>query len=446
MDRYDSYKDSGVEWIDKIPSEWEISRLRFTGDLYGGLSGKSGDDFKQDNNPNNKPYIPYTNIFNNTYISKEHFDYVVIDEGENQNLVRKFDLFFLMSSETHEDLGKPCILIEDVDELYLNSFCKGLRVTDSSINPVFLNYQLLGQVHKELISVEGRGFTRINLRQDRLKDTPIFIPPLHQQNQIVSFLDTKTSLIDSLIEKTQRKIELIKEQRTSLINEVVTKGLNPNVEMKDSGVEWIGEIPSHWVTTKLGLYTTKVGSGSTPRGGSEIYVETGIPFIRSQNVHFDGLKLDNVSFIENDVHDSMKGSVVVKNDVLLNITGGSIGRCCVVNIDGEMNVNQHVSIIRTKEKLLNYFLNYIISCDVGQSQVKYNLTGGNREGLTIEGIKDFQISLPPLSEQKEIVEYLDNEIQLIDTTVSNEEKRIELLKEYRQSLISEVVTGKIKVS
>lgn len=446
MKKYDSYKDSGVEWIGEIPTKWERTRLRFTGRLYGGLTGKSGDDFNQDDNPNNKPYIPYTNIFNNTYISKNHFHYVVLGKDEKQNRVKKFDLFFLMSSETYQDLGKPCILIEDVDELYLNSFCKGFRIDKDYLNPLFLNYQLLGQVHKELISIEGRGFTRINLRQDRLSCTPLFIPPISEQQQIVQFLDNKTSLIDSLIEKTQRKIELLKEKRTSLINHIVTKGLNSKEEMKDSGVEWIGEIPNHWMTSKLGFYTTKIGSGSTPRGGSEIYVETGISFIRSQNVHFNGLKLDNVSHIEHSIHKSMKGSTVVKDDVLLNITGGSIGRCCVVNIDSEMNVNQHVSIIRTRDKLLNFYLNYILSSDVGQSQVIYNISGGNREGLTIEGIRDFRITIPLFSEQQQIVEYLDVQTTIIDTTITKEQKRIELLKEYRQSLISEVVTGKIKVT
>ena len=115
----------------------------------------------------------------------------------------------------------------------------------------------------------------------------------------------------------------------------------------------------------------------------------------------------------------------------------------------EMNVNQHVSIIRTTKNLINQFLYFILSCDLGQSQVRYNLTGGNREGLTIEGIRDFQSNvvniLPPINEQQQIVEYLDEQTQKIDKTISIEEKRIELLKEYRQSLISEVVTGKRKV-
>jgi type I restriction enzyme, S subunit len=216
--------------------------------------------------------------------------------------------------------------------------------------------------------------------------------------------------------------------------------------MKDSGVEWIGKIPKNWKTSKLGFYTTKIGSGSTPKGGSEVYVNEGIPFIRSQNVHFKGLVLEDISYIEIETHQSMSGSKVVNGDVLLNITGGSIGRCCVVkSSEIEMNVNQHVSIIRTTDELSNYFLNFILSSDIGQSQVRYNISGGNRDGLTIEGIRGFIISIPPILEQNQIVEYLDEQIHLFDTSIQKEEQRIEKLKEYRQSLISDVVTGKIKV-
>ena len=180
MKRYDSYKDSGVEWIGKIPTNWEKSRIRMVGDLYGGLTGKKGSDFNDEDNSSNKQFVPFTNIFNNTYISKDHFQYVNIEENENQNRVLKNDLFFLMSSESYEDLGKSSILLEDVEELYLNSFCKGFRIKDSKVYPLFLNYQLLGSLHKEMISVEGNGFTRINLRQNRLLDIPVFIPSLSE--------------------------------------------------------------------------------------------------------------------------------------------------------------------------------------------------------------------------------------------------------------------------
>jgi type I restriction enzyme S subunit len=439
MKKYNSYKDSGVEWIGEIPSHWSKIKIKNTVDpnrkiTYGivqpgeedpnGILMIRGKDYSNG-------WVDISEVFR---VSPE------IESPYSRSRVKTGDIVYTIVG----GVGNVEMVPKEYDGSNLTQTTGRISVKDG-INPKWIYFCFQSELNSVQIKLCQVGSVIPGISLETLKNFIVLLPTLTEQSQIVSFLDTKTSLIDSLIEKTQRKIELLKEKRTSLINEVVTKGLNPNVEMKDSGVEWIGEIPISWITSKLGFYTTKIGSGSTPRGGSEVYVDSGIPFIRSQNVHFDGLRLDDVSFIEYEVHNSMKGSTVVKSDVLLNITGGSIGRCCVVEIEGEMNVNQHVSIIRTTHGLVNYFLNYILSCDLGQSQVRYNLTGGNREGLTIEGIRDFQITIPPLSEQNEIVSFLDEHTQLIDKTISIEEKRIELLKEYRQSLISEVVTGKRKV-
>lgn len=215
-------KGSGVEWIGEIPSGWDIKKLKYIGNLYGGLTGKSGKDFNSEDSPHNKPFIPFTNIFNNVYISDNHFQYVNIEPDERQNRVIKNDLFFLMSSEDYDDLGKSSILTSEVDELYLNSFCKGFRVEDNKINPLFVNYQLLGNIHRKLISIEGKGFTRINLRQDKLNNTYMFIPPLQEQQQIVDYLDKETSKIDKLVAIESKRVKLLKEYRQSLISEVVT--------------------------------------------------------------------------------------------------------------------------------------------------------------------------------------------------------------------------------
>lgn len=215
-------KDSGIEWVGKIPTDWEVLKLKRVGEIYGGLTGKSGDDFGQEDSPLNKPYIPYTNIFRNTYISREHFDLVSIEPEETQNNVKRLDLFFLMSSENYDDLGKTSILVDDVGELYLNSFCKGFRINNSKTNPLFLNYQLNGDVFKKLISINGFGFTRINLRQDKLLSISILLPPLIEQEQIILYLDKKTKVIDETISKEVRRIELLKEYKQSLISEVVT--------------------------------------------------------------------------------------------------------------------------------------------------------------------------------------------------------------------------------
>jgi type I restriction enzyme S subunit len=216
--------------------------------------------------------------------------------------------------------------------------------------------------------------------------------------------------------------------------------------MKDSGVEWIGEIPEGWGVIPLRLLYEKIGSGITPRGGSEVYVEEGVVFIRSQNVHFGGLRIDDVVKIEKNTHNKMRGTWVFKEDVLLNITGGSIGRCCVVKSEEPMNVNQHVCIVRPNKVMSSYFLNLTLQSFIGQTQIEFYITGGNREGLSIENIKNFKITVPKISEQLQIVTYLDQKTKEIDDLILSEQKRIQLMKEYRQSLISEVVTGKIKVT
>ena len=445
MKRYDSYKDSGVEWMNKIPSNWEKSRIRMVGDLYGGLTGKKGSDFNDEDNSSNKPFVPFTNIFNNTYISKDHFQYVNVEENENQNRVLKNDLFFLMSSESYEDLGKCSILLEDVDELYLNSFCKGYRIKDSKVYPLFLNYQLLGSLHKEMISIEGNGFTRINLRQDRLLDIPVFIPPFSEQQQIVSFLDTKTSLIDSLIQKTQRKIELLKEKRTSLINEVVTKGLNPNVEMKDSGVGWIGEIPSHWNLKKVSYLCSQMISG--PFGSSlkkEFYTKSGYKIYGQEQVIKDDFEYGDY-YVSEEKYQELKRCQIYTDDILVSCVG-TFGKISKVPEEFEPGIINPRLLKITPNKLIssNYFLKLLRS-NISYSQFELHSRGGTMGVINLDILSRLIFPIPTIKEQQQIVEYLDEQTQLIAKTISIEEKRIELLKEYRQSLISEVLTGKRKI-
>jgi type I restriction enzyme S subunit len=444
MKKYDSYKGSGVEWIGDIPSSWSTNRLKWVTQIEN--SGVWGEDNEFPNSVNVPiPTTGQLSIDGEWYYDKMNLRNLSIDEWNKYKCIEG-DIIVVKSSGSSTNIitGKCGFISEkDSEKFGFSNFL--LRIRPNKMIPKLVYYFLSSNLTKQRIERMVSSTTYPNLKVDEYSNSELLIPPLSEQQQIVSFLDSKTSQIEELIQKKKRKIELLKEYRISLINQVVTKGLKTNLEMKDSGVEWIGEIPCHWGISKLGFYTTKIGSGSTPRGGSEVYVDSGVTFIRSQNVHFEGLRLDDVSYIEFDVHNSMKGSTVQKNDVLLNITGGSIGRCCVVEIDSEMNINQHVSIIRTTNQLINYYLNYLLTCDVGQSQVRYNLTGGNREGLTIEGIRDFQITLPPTSEQQQIVEYLNEQTSKIDSTIKTEERKIELLKEYRQSLISSIVTGRIDV-
>ena len=443
MKKYDTYKPSEIEWLDVVPFNWNKTRLKYLGKLFGGLTGKSGQDFKNEDNPKNRPYIPYTNIFNNTYISNEHYHYVLINEGENQNRVKKFDLFFLMSSETHQDLGKSCVLIDDVDELYLNSFCKGLRIFSREVNPLFLNYQLLGHLHKELLSVEGKGFTRINLRQDKVNDLIIFLPPLKEQEQIVNYLDKKTSIIDKLISTKQRKIELLKQQRSSLINEVITKGLNPNVKMKDSGVEWIGKIPEKWVMIKLKfLGKSIIGLSYSPDDLVEDITE-GLLVLRSSNIQNGKLSLEDNVYVKCKVKEEL---LVKQGDILICSRNGSkslIGKNIVIEKDLEGNT---FGVFMTLFRSVHWkFLSFVFNSQIFKNQSGVFLTSTINQ-LTQNTLNSFIVPFTKdRTEQNEIFDFLVKHTKEIDDLVQLEQKKIELLKEYRQSLISEVITGKIKV-
>jgi type I restriction enzyme S subunit len=446
MKRYEAYKDSGIEWIGEVPEHWTISRLKNIGKLYSGLSGKSGADFNNDEALTNKPFVNFTNVANNKYIVGENFGLVSMSPEEEQNKVLYGDLLFLMSSENMEDVGKSALVNHDFGELYLNSFCKGFRIIEKDIEARFINYFCNSNAISQIISNEGRGFTRINLRMEGIQNTPLLLPYHEEQKAIANYLDRKTSEIDSLVEKKKQLITLLQEERTAIINHAVTKGIDPNVKLKDSGIEWIGEIPEHWEIGKVKYVTDKIGSGVTPKGGAEVYELSGIPLLRSQNIYFEGFRLENVAYISQEIHKSMRGSRVIKGDVLLNITGGSIGRCYYVTDEfKEANVNQHVCIVRPNNLITTKFLYYVLSSSVGQLQIDLSQIGGNREALNFEQLKNFFIPLQSISEQLEICSFVENKVSEIEIIIIKAKRELELLEEYKIALISEVVTGKVDV-
>ncbi len=221
LDKNVKLKES--EFIFPVNTDWKRYRLKNLGFLYSGLSGKAGDDFNQDDNPNNKGFIPFTNIANNTYLKANHLGTVALGENEKQNKVRKGDLFFLMSSEGYEDVGKTAALAEDIKDTYLNSFCKGYRITKKFCEPYFLNYLLLSDNYRKSLITEGKGFTRINLKMEKVTDFFVYLPPTkEEQATIVNYLDEKTQKIDTIVINICKQIDTLKELRKTLINDVVT--------------------------------------------------------------------------------------------------------------------------------------------------------------------------------------------------------------------------------
>jgi type I restriction enzyme, S subunit len=250
-----------------------------------------------------------------------------------------------------------------------------------------------------------------------------------------------------LVEKIQKKIELLKEQRTSLINHYVTKGLDPNVEMKDSGIDWIGEIPKHWNRVRVKhLVSTKISDGphETPN-----FVDEGIPFLSVEGVVDNKIDLTRVrGYITRELHEVYsKKCKPVKDDILLVKSGSTTGKSTIVDIDIEFNIWSPLCILRSdKSKVSPLFLFNSVQSRYFITQVETNWSYGTQPNIGMGVVEELWVVVPPLKEQSEISKFLSNKIEVLDNIVTKQSQKIRLYQEYRQSLISSVVTGKVRVT
>jgi type I restriction enzyme S subunit len=424
MKKYTSYKDSGVEWIGEIPDNWGVTKMKYVGDYLNGYPFKPTDWGDE-----GRLIIRIQNLTEGR--GSENFYSGEIDP---KYIVRTGDYLFSWSTTLGLYEWKR-------DEGLLNQHIFKVELNDILFKKYY--FWVIQGVIKEL-SNESHGSTMTHLTKDVFGNIRLPLPPLSEQKQIVSYLDTKTTLIDSLIEKTKLKIQLLKENRTSLINEVVTKGLNPNVEMKDSGVEWIGEIPSGWVVSKLKYdSSTPVQYGINISGDK--YVEEGIRFVRITDISESGdLNPDDGKYlVPEDVPNEF---LLRKFDVLFCRSGHTVGKTYLHTSDGLFSSGGYLVRFNFRNYTESKFIFYLSKTHFYWDWIKLNTVVSTIENVNGDKYQNFIYPKPPLSEQQQIVSYLDEHTQLIDKTISVEQRRIDTLKEYRQSLISEVVTGKRKVT
>lgn len=428
-------KNSGVEWIGEIPEEWESIRLKY---IYSTTKAKLPKQFYDDKN-----LTPYLSMdFIRDSINTEP---VYAKDGD---YCSEEDILILWDGSNAGEI------VFNHPAGYAPSTTAILKKLSSQSLPVYDKFYLKALEDDLRRNTNGMGIPHVN--GSYLNNSLFLLPPKSTQQRVASYLEKKCSKIEETIQNQQQVIEKLKAYKQSLITEAVTgkiKIQNGKVcgkyeNYKDSGVEWIGKIPSGWISTKISYLTAKIGSGKTPNGGAAIYRDEGILFIRSQNVYNEGLLLNEPMFISDEIDDDMKGTRLVHNDVLLNITGGSIGRCCVYEEKfGRANVNQHVCIIRViPEKILPKFMQLFWISKIGEISIDIYQTGGNREGMSGDAISKTFIPLPTMDEQIEIANYLDKKCAASDTAIEQKQKLIEKLTEYKKSLIYECVTGKKEVN
>jgi len=419
MNTYSSYKDSGVDWIGNIPSDWEVVRNKYLFDVTKNVVGEESDKYQLLSLT--KRGVVLRDIESGKGKFPESFDtYQTVDKG---------DLIFCLYDidETPRTIG-----ISNYSGMITGSYkvVKCNTLTD----PKFIYYNYLSIDDVKGLRPYYTGLRKV-VRTETFLNLNVRVPSLQEQQQISDYLDYKTLKIDKLIEKTEQKIELLKEQRTSLINTTVTKGLDPNVEMKDSGVEWIGDVPVGWdikpMYTRYSQNKTK-NDNSTSTILSLSYgrlikrnMETNFGLLPD---NFDSYQLLETGFIilrmtdlQND-HKSLRVGICEFQGI---ITSAYIGLKPLTNVCSK------------------YFFYYLYMCDL--KKVFYGLGGGLRQSVSYNDFKRFPLSIPPLQEQQQIVDYINKKTSKIDKLVDIESKRIILLKEYRQSLISDVVTGKVDV-
>jgi len=433
---YPEYKDSEIKWIGKIPEEWENFRLKYVVNEFiaGGTPSSDNEKFWAQTEDEGIPWVAIGDMTNEEII-KDTTKKITKEGLANKRLriLKKGTLIYSIFAS----LGKVSILGIDATT---NQAILGL-ITNKKIDNNFLKYYLRSL--EEPIIILSNANTQNNLNSTIVKNIEISIPENKQdQTTIANYLDKKTAKIDALIEKDKKLIELLKEKRTALINHAVTKGLDPNVKMKDSGIDWIGDIPEGWEVRKVSKSFDIIGSGTTPKSQEEIYYDKGdISWVITGDLNDGLLKETSKKITKEAIKDYSMLKMYPKNSLIIAMYGATIGKIALLNI--EACTNQACCVLAKSKIFETKYVFYLFIANKNNI-ISYSY-GGGQPNISQDVIKTLKIPIPPKSEQKAIVEHLDKATARIDKTIKLIQKKIELLEEYKKSLIHHTVTGKIDV-
>lgn len=448
MKKYDSYKDSGIEWIGEIPSHWGVTKIKNIASIFGriGFRGYTVQDIVEKDNgaislsPSNL-IEQKLDLSKGTYISWDKYH----ESPEIQ--IHNGDVILVKTAS----VGKVGYIEGLTEPATLNP--QLIVFKNTKIDNKYLYYLLVSRLIQTQIQSDLVGGVVPTLSQSIIKNYYIPQNSVNEQTAIANYLDHKTSQIDHLIAKKEQFIKLLEEERVAVINQAVTKGLNPNVPMKDSGVEWLGEIPEHWEVKKL-KYLLKENKDALKTGpfGSHIknsdYITNGEYKVYTQRNVLDNEYENGCESITVEKFSELKGFSIFEGDILIT-TRGSIGRCSVFPEGLPLGI-LHPCLIRVqineKLSLKNWIVNYINNTSLFYNNVKYNSNSTIIDVIYGYTLKEIFFPVPTINEQIEILNYLELKTGEIEILISKSKQEIELLKEYKTALISEVVTGKVDVS
>lgn len=414
MKNYDSYKETGIDLIGKIPNHWEIRRIATLGRFSKGR-GISRDEIL----PSGIPCIRYGEIYTDyeriVYLPKS---FINKESSQRSEIIQKGDVLFTGSGETFEDIGKSVVYYGEAD-IFAGGDIIILRL-NNGFSSLFISYLMDCNFVNQQKANGGRGEIIVHIYPKQIREIFVSIPPLPEQLTIANFLDHKTRQIDDMIAKRQKLIELLKEERTAMINNAVTKGLDPTVHMKDSGIERLGEIPDHWEVKKI-KYLSYLKSGESIT--SELIGSKGEYPVFGGN----GIRGYYASY----THDG--------NYVLIGRQGALCG-----NINyafGKFWASEHAVVASVDDKTNIIWFGELLKT---MNLNSYSQSAA-QPGLAVEMIKNLQIPIPPIDEQNAIGSFIQENTIRIERITNLSNKEITFINEYKTSLINEAVTGNIDV-
>ncbi len=440
--QYAKYVDSGVDWIGQVPSHWKLLRARFVGTFTA-----SGIDKKYDASEIPVKMFNYLDVYNSKTkilnFSESLMETTTTLEKILEHSLIGGDVLFTPSSETADDIGHAAVVdvvpASVVYSYHLIRFrCNYLVCTD------FLKFYFNSKIVRAYFESVCTGTTRMVLAREDFKNTWLILPTYEEQCFIANFLKIETSKIDALITEQENLIDLLKEKRQILISNVVTKGVDPNVKMKHSGIEWLGEIPQHWELTRLGWITSAINdiNHEMPESTSE-----GVPFLSAKDLDDDGnLYFSDVKKIsENDFNRLSKKICPQIGDIIYSRIG-TIGRAAVVKTDERFLVSYSCCVIRpNKNRVIVDYLRDILSSDLILTESKARIRSMGQPDLGLGEIKRFPIPLPPIEEQIYLDRFLKKEVQKNNDILNAATEVRDVLLERRSALILAAVTGQIDV-
>ena len=432
--KYDAYKDSGVQWIGEIPTSWFNDRL---GTILEPISKKGNAD---------KPLLSITrekgvilrdvedDSENHNFIPDDLSNYKLIEKGQfGMNKMKAWQGSYGVSS--HTGIVSPAY--------YVFKFIK-------PIYPEFFHWAIRSKTYISFFgsASDGVRIGQWDLSKDRMKNIPFVFPDVDSQKKIVEFIQDKAEQIDQAIVIKEQQIVLLNERKQIVIQKAVTQGLNPNVAMKDSGVEWIGQIPEHWHIKKL-KYLAQVEGGFA--FSSDSFKDEGVQLLKISNLYMNTLSLERQpTFLDEKYLNTHSKWVVSKGDILMSLTGTlgkkDYGFAILLEDNSKFFLNQRVGKISFNADIDKFFILNQLQSDVFLDQI-YQLPSGTKQAnLSNEHIENAYLIIPNSNEQKQIANFIAELVQTNKILIENTLKEIDVLKEYKTTLINDAVTGKIKVA